>query len=251
MKKTFKRLSALLATAAMAVSCGTMSLSAEETSAVINLSDSVAVAGKYVTVDLTLESGNRCAGYNLDIEFDSELKLERIEGVVTSCVVDNVVTLVNFTGTHFQDGKVMSTLTFEVPQNAEEGTVYDVRVSRIGNLCNGNIGEFDNVEINDSAITVLEAAKPVTRHMVYIEEKGNTNAEVALRGDVNGDGNVDLYDAIMVTKKMMSMENLNKKQEFFANVNEDQSTDLYDAISICRYNMSADKENAWGEIISK
>lgn len=55
----------------------------------------------------------------------------------------------------------------------------------------------------------------------------------------------------MVTKKMMSMENLNKKQEFFANVNEDQSTDLYDAISICRYNMSADKENAWGEIISK
>ena len=47
------------------------------------------------------------------------------------------------------------------------------------------------------------------------------------------------------------MENLNKKQEFFANVNEDQSTDLYDAISICRYNMSADKENAWGEIISK
>ena len=120
MKKTFKRLSALLATAAMAVSCGTMSLSAEETSAVINLSDSVAVAGKYVTVDLTLESGNRCAGYNLDIEFDSELKLERIEGVVTSCVVDNVVTLVNFTGTHFQDGKVMSTLTFEVPENAEE-----------------------------------------------------------------------------------------------------------------------------------
>ena len=87
--------------------------------------------------------------------------------------------------------------------------------------------------------------------MVYIEEKGNTNAEVALRGDVNGDGNVDLYDAIMVTKKMMSMENLNKKQEFFANVNEDQATDLYDAISICRYNMSADKENAWGEIISK
>ena len=60
MKKTFKRLSALLATAAMAVSCGTMSLSAEETSAVINLSDSVAVAGKYVTdaqaITLTLNS---------------------------------------------------------------------------------------------------------------------------------------------------------------------------------------------------
>lgn len=251
MKKTLRRMSALLATAVMAVSCGTMSVSAEETSAAVNLSDSVAVAGKFVTVDLTLESGNRCAGYNLDIQFDSELKLRRVEGVVTSCVIDNVVTLVNFTGTHFNDGVVMSTLTFEVPEDAEEGTIYDVTVSRVGNLCNGNIGEFDNVEITDSTITVLEAAKPVTNHMVYVEEKGNTNTEVALRGDVNGDGKVDLYDAIMVSKKMMALENLNKKQEFFANVNEDDSTDLYDAIAICKYGMAKDRENAWNEIISK
>ena len=88
--------------------------------------------------------------------------------------------------------------------------------------------------------------------MVFVDENNNgTSTEVALRGDVNGDGKVDLYDAISLSNRMMGKEELNKKQEFFANVNEDSALNLYDVIGICRYGMASDKENAWGEIITK
>lgn len=251
MKKTaLRRLSALFATAVMAVSCSTMRLSAQAGTASITLTDATAVAGKFVTVDLTINTGNLCAGYNVDVVFDSDLELKKVEGVVSTCQIDNVVTLVNFTGTYFKDDKVLSTLTFEVPEDAEKGEKFDVRIQKIGNFCTDSC-EFENVVINNSTIEVLEGAKEVTNHMVYVEEGNTTSTEVALRGDVNGDGNVDLYDAILVTKKMMSIENFNKKQDFFANVNEDTAVDLYDAIGICRYGMASDKENAWGEIISK
>ncbi len=249
-KTTLRRLSALFATAVMAVSCSTMRLSAQSGTASITLTDATSVAGKFVTVDLMANTGNLCAGYNIDVAFDSDLELKKVEGVVSSCQIDNVVSLVNFTGTYFKDDTVLSTLTFEIPEDAEEGEEFDVRIQTITNFCTDSC-EFENVVINNSTIKVLESAKAVTNYMVYVEEGNTTSTEVALRGDANGDGKVDLYDAILVTRRMMSMEKFNKKQDFFANVNEDGAVDLYDAIGICRYGMASDKANAWGEIISK
>ncbi len=251
MKNTFKKLSALIATAIMTVTCGAMNTSAQAGTASLTLTDATAIAGNYVTVDLTMNTGNLCAGYNIDVEYDSDLTLKKVEGVVSSCEIENVVTLVNFTGTYFKDDTVLSTLTFEVPEDAKEGEEYDIRIQRIGNFCTDTT-EFENVLISNSTIKVLEGNKPVTNHMVFVDENNNgTSTEVALRGDVNGDGKVDLYDAISLSNRMMGKEELNKKQEFFANVNEDSALNLYDVIGICRYGMASDKENAWGEIITK
>lgn len=245
---TLKRLSAFFATAVMAVTCNPMNLSAEAGAATLTLTDTSAVAGKYVTVDLTMNTGNQCAGYNIDVEFDNALTLVNVEGVASTCTIDNVVTLINFTGTNFADGKVLSTLTFEVPANAEEGAIYNVGVQTITNFCTAR-EEFTDVIVDNSKITVIESAKKVTRHIVYMAEDGSGSAEVALRGDINNDGKVDLYDVILVTKKMMKKQSLNDKQTFFADVNEDSSVDLYDAIGICRFGMAKDKDNAWENII--
>lgn len=250
MKKTLKKVAAFFATAIVAVSCSTMTLSAQSGTASIGLTDASAIAGKCVTVDLTMNTGNLCAGYNVDVEFDSALELKKVEGVAATCTIDNVVTLVNFTGTYFADDTAVSTLTFEVPEDAAEGTEYDIRIQRIGNFTT-DTEEFENVVISNATITVLEAAKPMTNHMVYVEQGNTTSTEVALRGDVNGDGVVNIMDAILVSKRVMKMEDFSNKQNFFANVNEDGSINLNDVIGICKYNMSSDKDNAWGEIFSK
>lgn len=250
MKNTFfKRLSAFFATAVIAASCSTVMASAADT-ATMTLTDAKAIGGNLVSVDLMVNTNNRCAGYNIDIEFDSDLVLKKVEGVMTTCTIDNVVSLVNFTGTNFKDDKVLSTLTFEVPENVAEGTVYDVAVKNITNFCT-DTEEFENVVINNSEIEVLESAKDkkVTNHMVYIEAGDTTVTVVGIRGDVTGDGKVDLYDAISVAKQMMSIEKLDAKQSFFGNVNEDGKIDLYDVINICRYGLATDKDNAWGAII--
>lgn len=247
MKKTLKKMAALFATAIMAVSSSAIA-SAQSGTASIGLTDATAVAGKYVTVGLTMNTGNLCAGYNVDVEFDSALELVKVEGVAATCTIDNVVTLVNFTGTYFADDTVVSTLTFEVPEDAEEGTVYDVRIQKIGNFTTDK-EEFENVVISNASIEVLESAKPLTNHMVYMEQGSTT--EVALRGDVNGDGKVNIMDAILVSKKVMKIEKFDNKQNFFGNVNEDANVNLNDVIGICKYNMASDKDNAWSQIFSK
>ena len=245
-KTTLRRLSALFATAVMAVSCGTMSTSAQAGTASMGLTETSAVAGKCVTVDLVLNTGNVCSGYNVDIEFDSELVLKSVQGVTASCQIENVVTLIEFTGAYLPDDEAVATLTFEVPEDAAEGQKYDIRIQKITNFCKDN-EEFKNVITNNSSINVVESAKNVTNHKVYIDNQNKT--EVALRGDANCEGRVDLYDAIAITKKMMGKEKFNQKQEFFADVNEDGKVDLYDTIAICMYSMASDKDNAWGEII--
>ncbi len=247
MKKfTLKKASALFATAIMAMSCGTMTSFADD-SASMTLTSAKAFAGKSVTVDLVLETGDICSGYDITVEFDEELSLESIDGAFASEVNGNVISIINLQGVPFKDGKACTTLTFEVPEDSVAGEEYAVEISKIGSFCTDS-EEIENPVINNSTITVLETAKPVTNHLIYVEK----NVEVvALRGDSNGDGKVDLYDIVSVTKSMMSVVTLDTQNAFFADVNQDGKVDLYDAISLCRYSMASDKENAWSNIIVK
>jgi hypothetical protein len=238
-KNTLKKVSAFFTTAIMMLSCGSITSFADNSVATMTLTDSKTVAGETVTVDLVLNTDNRCAGYNIDVEFDEDLVLKNVEGVFSTCTIDNVVTLVNLTGTYFKDDTVVSTLTFEVPKDAEEGEEFNVRVSRIGNFCDAD-SEFENVSISNSTIEVLEADKPITNNMVFVSKTTTTTTTlVALRGDINGDGKVNLYDAILAAQSIMSMAELDEKQSFFANVDENGSVDLFDASNICKLTMTA------------
>lgn len=247
-KTTLRRLTAFFATAVMAVSCSTMNLSAEEAKATLTLTDATAIAGQFVTVDLTINAANICTAYNLDVEFDSSLELKNVEGVVATCTVDNVVSLVNFSGTGFKNDKVVSTLTFEVSEDAEEGDVYDVSIKNISDMCYMN-GNSANVDIENSTIEVLESAKEVTNHVVYVEKGATTSAQVALRGDINDDGTVSLMDAVLVSGRIINIETFDDKQEFVANVNGDSRVNLADVVDICRYGMISDQEDAWSQIV--
>ena len=74
MKKIFKKLLGL-GVAAVMVLGNCLMVSANQSTATLSLSDVNAIAGKLVTVNLTMETGNLCAGYNVDIEYDERLTL--------------------------------------------------------------------------------------------------------------------------------------------------------------------------------
>lgn len=254
MKNTFKRISILASAFLMALTSGfttvnagadtvkNVDLSSGYASETITLSDAVAIAGNCVMVKLSLNTGNTCMGYNLDIEFDSSLTLKSVQGAVSYCVIDNVVSIVNFTGTYFKDGEELTTLIFETPENAAEGTEYSVGVKNVTNLAGTGDEEIKEVEVRNSTVEVAESA------MDYILVN---NRELDLRGDVNNDANIDLYDVIKITRKMMGAESLDNRSSARADVNEDGMVDLYDAIAICKYGMSADKSTAWQNILGR
>lgn len=258
MKNTFKKISILASALFMAVtSCFTaVTAGAESIKDVdvsggyacetINLSDAVAIAGNCLMVQLSLNTGDQCTGYNLDIEFDSCLTLKEVRGAMAYCVIDNVVTIVNFTGTYFPDDENLTTLIFEAPEDAEEGAVYDIGVKNVENLVGANNEEIEDVDVKNSTVEVIESTKEVTNHIVYVKPN---SVDVELRGDVNGDKNVDLCDAIKIIKYIMNMTNLTEKQLYFADVDQNGAVNICDAIAVCKYGMTEDKSTAWERIL--
>lgn len=55
-----------------------------------------------------------------------------------------------------------------------------------------------------------------------------------LKGDISGNGAVDLYDAIEICKNIMCMRTFTESEKDIADYNDDGTVDLYDAIEIAR-----------------
>lgn len=248
MKKTLKRLSALLATAVMTVSCGVMNAFASESNASFTLTSTSSEAGSLAVVDLVLESQNQCNGYQLNIKYDDRLELvENVKGAFAIEYMKDVnsVYIVNLSGSPFADGAV-STLTFRLPEDAAAGETFDVTITDIDDA-RYNDGIARTAVINNSTITV----KKVSDILVYeTVVNGTVVTESAPRGDVNGDGKVELSDLIAAAKSMVTKKST-ERADFFADVNQDGKVDLQDLVIMAKYNLAKDKTNAWEKIMGK
>ena len=246
MKKIFKKLFGI-GVAAVMVLGNCLVASANESIATLKLSDANAIAGKLVTVNLTMETGNLCAGYNVDIEYDKRLTFHSVNGTVSDCRIGNVITLVNFTGTYFADNEIHSSITFEVPKDVEVGTEFKVnfKFRPTSNFCT-DTAEFENRNLINSTITVIEAPAENSISSYVIFNEGSKEAEVGLRGDANNNGSVDVLDAIALCKEVMGNKNLKANEKFFGDVNQDSKIDLMDVINVCKFTLNTDKD--WNTI---
>lgn len=248
-KNIFKRIFIVTSTLAMTLTSGLIVFADKEVdltsgyaAETIALSDAEAIAGNQVMVRLSLNTGNQCMGYNLDIEFDSSLTLVNVTGATTWEAVGNVVTIIGFTASYFEDGEDVAILYFETPDNAAEGASYDIGVKNVSDFVGSNSTEFTNVDVDNSTVKVVEGKKRYPNHVAV--EGG-----LGLRGDANNDGSVDIYDTIKVARYMIGAEKLKVNETYQADVNGNNKVDLQDAIAISRYTLAADKTNAWEAIL--
>lgn len=256
MKNTVKRISILASAFLMAVtgcfSAASVSgaeknvdVSSGYAAETINLSDAKTIAGNCVMVEMSLNTGNQCSAYNLDVEFDSSLTLKAVKGVTTWEVNGNVATIIGFTGEFFEDGETLATFIFETPENASEGAVYDIGVKNVSDLAGqqGTLIDDTNVpKARNSTVQVVEEQKKFTNHIVLKKSLG-------LRGDANENGAVDILDAIMIAKQLLGKEKMNADQAALADVNANGMVDIVDAVSISKYLLASDKSNAWDTIL--
>ena len=69
--------------------------------------------------------------------------------------------------------------------------------------------------------------------------KTSISAARSLKGDLSGNGKIDLYDAIEISKYIMGLRTLTHTQEIIADYNYDGSVNLYDAIAISKHIMDS------------
>ncbi len=61
-----------------------------------------------------------------------------------------------------------------------------------------------------------------------------TSDETHLKGDISGNGEIDIYDAVEIAKEIMGMRTFTEEEKEIADINGDGAVNLYDAIYIAK-----------------
>lgn len=251
-KNTFRKASAIMATAVMAVSASGITASASNGVQKLELTDAQAVAGKTVAVQMKMDTDNTCMCYDLVVEYDSDLVLERVIGAKAFCDFeqgdDKFVSVIGYDTKPYQDDAPVVTFNFTVPEDAQTGDTFEVSFNQVTNFSD-LYEDFENYETEDATIEVLEETSRVSTRMVYENEDGST--EVGLRGDVNGDGQVNVRDTATIARHCASAASGNEvidseTGKYFGNVTESGKISVRDAAAVARYLASG---SDWNDIL--
>lgn len=157
MKKTIIMKASVILTSVIMASANVISVSAADTET-IRLSDTQAVAGKMASVTMSMDTNDACAAYEILVEYDSELELERVIGANAYNAFDNYVALVGYTADTYKDNKPVVTLQFTIPDDAQTGQSYEVKFSEIRTFASIDF-EYENYESYNGTIEILEETK--------------------------------------------------------------------------------------------
>ncbi len=192
MKKNNKmvKFTAILATALMAVSATGISTSAQgvkkmeaartasavkntirrysknsESTNLITLESKNAKPGEEISIPITTFTGNTCSCYNVIIEYDARLQFRGVQGAQAFCDFEQngskYVSVVGYTADTFKDGQAVASLTFTVPENAENDN-YSIRFNEITSFSTDE-ADYADYAVKDAIVTVTGGAEKVIR----------------------------------------------------------------------------------------
>ena len=124
----------------------------------------------------------------------------------------------------FENCSTLSAIIIENPACSFMGdsTIYNFKDQNENYVFNGTIYGYENS-------TAQTYAEKYNRNFVSLGEYTET-----LIGDISGNGEIDLYDAIEIAKAIMGMRTFTEEEKLIADFNKDGTVDLYDAIEIAR-----------------
>lgn len=170
--------------------------------------------GKNVKTSLYLKNCNAKVGI---IRESCELN----RGMSTIKISDDIIMILSKDCLAFVNPKgllidqAIASLGFFATNGEEPGEIYDINFS------------FDILGNSDK-----EQCTPIIKNGSVTITDGTSTA--FLRGDVNQNGKIDLYDAIEICKSIMGMREFTAEEKEIADFNNDGIVDLYDAIGIAK-----------------
>ena len=242
MKKIFGSVITIVIAFVMIMSFTTINCSAEETNNSIYLTNASAYAGEEFNINLEVKTNNSCIAYDVLLKYDTQLELINVEGSQANCVFidkngDKCVSLVGYSSTVFEDGKVV-TLTFIAPQTIQNNCeAFRIEFKEIRDFCGEEKDFEDFVYINSLAyITSNKDFK------IFVDDK--QESIVGYRGDIDNNNKLNIRDAAMISRLCSTGEinSVSEIESVFADVNEDSKVNVRDAAAIARHLASSDKE---------
>ena len=82
----------------------------------------------------------------------------------------------------------------------------------------------ENTETQPVTTTII----PVTT----VPETQETEPETRLKGNISGNGEIDIYDVVEIAKEILGMRTFTEEEKKIADINGDGMVNLYDAIEI-------------------
>ena len=156
-KNVFSRTLAVLASTAVLGAASMISASAAGEA--ISLSDVVGQPGETVTMPIVVSANNDCNSFDLLVAWD-DATLTGSAATFSGCngdtvLGDQMVSVVGYTSSTMADGAVAS-INFTIPEDAEDGQVYDVTISSLNSFSTSTDGDVavDSVSVSGGTITV-------------------------------------------------------------------------------------------------
>ncbi len=218
------------------------------------------IAGDSAVVQLVPSSGNKCAAYDLLVEYDSRLLLEDkdVAGANAFCIFErdgkSYVSLVGYTADIFADGQAMAALNFHIPDDATAEDGFEVNIVEVKDFASG-FASFENYETKNAVISVYESSRPdeVFKEFKVFKKFSESGAlmgsAVGMRGDSNSDGKADVRDAAATAQFCASKNGVDEMGQFFGDVDDNGKMDVRDAAKIARY--VATGRTSWDAINGK
>ncbi|MDE5649384.1 MAG: NPXTG-anchored protein [Oscillospiraceae bacterium] len=154
-KNVFSRTLAVLASAAVLGAASMISASAAGEA--ISLGNVTGQPGETVSLPVIVSANDDCNSFDLLVAWD-DAALTGTAATFSGCNGDSVlgdqmVSVVGYTSSKMTDGTVAS-IDFTIPEDAENGTVYDVAISSLNSFSTVTDGDIADVAVAGGTITV-------------------------------------------------------------------------------------------------
>lgn len=154
-KNVFSRTLAVLASTAV-LGAASM-ISANAAGEAVSLSNVVGQPGETVTMSVVVAANNDCNSFDLLVAWD-DAALTGTAATFSGCNGDSVlgeqmVSVVGYTSSKMADGAVAN-IDFTIPEDAEDGDVYDVSISALNSFSTTTGGDIAAADVSVSGGTI-------------------------------------------------------------------------------------------------
>ena len=193
----------------------------QSSTAIVSVANKSGVNGSTVTVPITITNGSGLAGLQFDLNYD--------QTVVQVNSVNLGTSLSNFAGPINTDNPgVIGIAVFESNLDgiqSSDYTIANIEFQLIGQADTSTALTLNNLLLSDESGNNIETSV----------QNGRIDIISVVYGDVTGDGNINIFDAMQILKHIVGKVALEGNPAIAADVTGDGNINIFDAMNVLKY----------------